>query len=134
VNRPVVIAAVMLLAGAATGWFARGVADGRGGQAPAPVARTHDDDLREILADPAAHALAAKVTNASRTDDGCELEVDTAIGWFRVACGSGEPPSVGDRRDVFGRVAPTGQVEGVPTLLRPAWLEPAGTIARLRGR
>jgi hypothetical protein len=126
----------MLAIGAAAGWLARGVADGRGraGRAPAPVARTHDDDLREILADPRAHALAAKVTNASRTDDGCQLEVDTAIGWFRVACGAGEPPSVGEKLDVFGRVAPTGQLDGVPTLLRPSWLEPPGTIARLSGQ
>jgi hypothetical protein len=150
VNRPVVLAAVMLAVGAAAGWFARGAADGKqspasalagtdrkvdeASPAPAPPAvRTHDDELREILADPKAHALAAKVQNASRGDNGCEVEVDTSVGWFRVACGPGETPSVGEKLEVFGRVAATGQIDGVPPLLRPAWLEQPGTLARLRG-
>jgi hypothetical protein len=153
VNRPVVIAAVMLVIGAATGWIARGRYDGGAGKgvhaadddaetdatagtqaAPAAAAaRSHDDELREILADPKARALAAKVRNASRVGDECEVEVDTAIGWFRAACGTGETPSVGDKLEVFGRVSPTGQIDGVPPLLRPSWLEPPGTIARLRG-
>jgi len=154
VNRQVAIAAVMLALGAAAGWIARGRFEGRAGEGarpaandeadtnppaafPAPepptAARTHDDELRAILADPKARALAAKVRNASRVGDECEVEVDTAVGWFRAACGTGETPSVGDKLEVFGRLSPTGQIDGVPALLRPSWLEPPGTIARLRG-
>ena len=140
----------MLVIGAAAGWIARGKLDGAQGAratdedednepvaaaAPPPAtARTHDDELREILADPKARVLAAKVRNASRVGDDCEIEVDTAMGWFRVACGPGETPSVGDKFEVFGRLSPTGQIDGTPPLLRPSWLEPPGTIARLRGQ
>jgi len=148
VNRPAVLAVVMLSVGATAGWFARGFASGGNrptpreaaepeavaAPAPVPAPRTHDDDLREILADPKAHALAGRVQNAARIDDGCEVEIDTSVGWFRAACGPGETPSVGDKLELFGRVSATGQIAGVPRLLRPAWLEPPGTIARLRGR
>lgn len=149
-NRPVLAAVVLLSVGASAGWFARGVASGRSRPAPGeatepdgvasrepappPAPRSHDDDLREILADPKAHALAGRVQNAARVDDGCEVEIDTSVGWFRAACGPGETPSVGDKLELFGRVSPTGQIAGVPRLLRPSWLEPPGTIARLRGR
>jgi hypothetical protein len=146
VKRPVVIAVIMLGLGGTAGWFARGVANGDSGPAPTlagsaagddvarePPPRTHDDDLREILADPKARALAGRVRNAARVDDGCEVEIDTSVGWFRAACGPGETPSVGDALELFGRISPTGQIEGVPRLLKPSWLEPPGTIARLRG-
>jgi hypothetical protein len=152
VNRPVLIPVVMLALGATGGWFARGVANGGRGATAAPAEseaaeprialpgdpappppRSHDDELREILADPKAHALAGRVRNAARIDEGCEVELDTSVGWFRAACGPGETPSVGDKLELFGRVSPTGQIQGVPPLLRPSWLEQPGTIARLRG-
>ena len=142
----------MFLAGAAGGWLVRGrfvrveieraraqaqapVVDAESeATTPAPAARTHDDELREILADPQGRALAARVRNASRVGDDCEIEVDTSVGWFRAACGSGETPSVGDKFELFGKLSPTGQIDGAPPLLRPSWLEPVGTLGRLRGQ
>lgn len=144
-----VLAVVMLIAGATAGWVARGRVDQaqleRTREAtaeaepeppdPAETAvQTHDDELRQILADPQARALAARVRNASLGNGECEIEVDTAVGWFRVGCGAGDTPSVGDKFEVFGKLSPTGQIDGAPPLLRPSWLEPVGTIARLRGQ
>jgi hypothetical protein len=146
------IAAVALLAGGAGGWIARGKMDraeaesarGRAAEREAPepaaapaasdAARTHDDELRQILIDPNARALAARVRNASTVNGECEVEVDTTVGWFRAGCGTGDTPSVGDRFEVFGRLSREGQIDGAPPLLRPSWLEPVGTIARLRGQ
>jgi hypothetical protein len=148
-RRGVFIGLLILAAGFFGGWTARGCSAGseRAHSQPeerddsdearpstaAAGPRSHDDELRQILLDPKAHVLGAKVRNASAVEGQCEVEVDTTIGWFRVGCGMGETPSVGDRFDLFGRVSPDGQIDGVPTLLRPAWLEPVGTIARLRG-
>ena len=159
-SRATLIGAGLLLVGAAVGWLGRGRYDraamervrtealdpepdpehavaaspiGPKESAPERGPETHDDELRRILGDPKGRALAAKVRNAARVGDACEVEVDTSIGWFRVGCGTGETPSVGDKFEVFGRDAPDGQVEGEPVLLRPSWLEPIGTIARLRG-
>jgi hypothetical protein len=145
------LAAVMLIVGATAGWLARGHADRAdlekarahiaeveaAPEAPAPAdtaPRTHDDELRQILADPQGRALAARVRNASLGSGECEIEVDTAVGWFRVGCGSGDTPSVGEKFEVFGKLSSTGQIDGAPPLLRPSWLEPVGTIARLRGQ
>ena len=140
---------MLFAAGAAGGWMARGRhaasalarshAEGpdNADEGTPPAAgtdlRTHDDELRQILTDPKAYALAAKVRNASNIDGQCEVEVDTNIGWFRVACGPGDTPSVGETFELFGRPSPSGQIDGAPPLLRPSSLEPVGTIARLRG-
>jgi len=145
-----VVGVVLLAAGLVAGWMARGrydafersrkppEEDDKAEAAPPAAAprapRTHDDELRQVLIDPKAHALAARVRNASNVGGQCEVEVDTTVGWFRVACGTGDTPSVGERFELFGRVSPDGQIDGAPPLLRPSWLEPVGTIARLRGQ
>jgi hypothetical protein len=146
----ILLGLAIFVAGVTSGWVARNRSIHRereraqveepesAGESPPPAATapdprpTHDDQLRQLLTDPKAHALAARVRNASNVGGQCEVEVDTNISWFRVACGS-DTPSVGDTFDLFGRVSPDGQIDGAPTLLRPAWLEPVGTIARLRG-
>jgi hypothetical protein len=146
----ILLGLAIFAAGVATGWVARNrsvhherervqVAEPESAAEATPSATaapepgaTHDDELRRILNDPKAHALAARVRNASNVGGQCEVEVDTNISWFRVACGS-DTPSVGDTFDLFGRLSPDGQIDDAPPLLRPAWLEPVGTIARLRG-
>jgi hypothetical protein len=151
-TRIAAIAVLALLAGGAAGWIARGKLDrveaesagGRVAEREAPesaaapaalgAAHTHDDELRQILIDPNARALAARVRNASTVNGECEVEVDTTVGWFRAGCGAGDTPSVGEKFELFGRLSPEGQIDGAPPLLRPSWLEPVGTIARLRGQ
>jgi hypothetical protein len=141
---------VIFAAGLAGGWMARGrFADRERGRSeaeepenadeaspPAAAAgpRTLDDELRQVLSDAKAYTLAARVRNAANINGQCEVEVDTNIGWFRVGCGASETPSVGSMFELFGRLSPDGQIDGAPPLLRPAWLEPVGTIARLRGQ
>jgi hypothetical protein len=102
------------------------------------VAVDHDADLRCLLYDPGALALPATVRRTSASDgmdDGemvVELEVDTGKGPFRLGWRGAVVPASGRRCELFGRAAAEDQEAGRPTLLDPGWLEPVGTMARLR--
>ena len=137
------IGAALLLAGAAAGWLGRGRYDRANHQvaaapiepeeaAPAETPRppTHDDELRSILGDPKGRALAAKVRNASRVRGSCEIEVDTSVGWFRVGCGTGQTPSVGEKFESSDGTPPKVRSRGSQCCCaRPGWSRSAPSPA-----
>jgi hypothetical protein len=103
-----------------------------------PTAEEHEALLRCIAYDPEAVAAPATIRDVLRSG-GIEgwtykIELDTPKGSFRAQWVGKGVPEVGRKGELFGRVAEWGQLAGTPTLLDPAWLEPAGTIARLDKR
>jgi hypothetical protein len=103
-----------------------------------PTPEQRDADLRCILYDPEAIAAPATIRDVTRTGSAIDgwsydLELDTPKGAFRARWAGEGVPEVGRKRELFGRPA-AAQMAGVPTRLEPAWLEPAGTMARLDKR
>ena len=97
------------------------------------IRTNHEADLRCTLHDPEAIAQPASVRAVSHPQDGgVELEVATATGAFLVRWEGSVVPPAGRKCELFGRVAMDGQASGGPKRLAPAWLEPVGTLARLR--
>jgi hypothetical protein len=101
---------------------------------PPPTPAEHNAELRCLMHDPEAVAVAATVRRVTRTGDFVtivfEIELETARGTFEIELSSGKEPTVGQTVELFGRPESVPR-PGHPPRLDPGWLEPVGTLAQL---